>query len=96
MKFAGYDQIIIQGRAKNLSYLYIDNDKVEIRDASHLQGMDVHQTQRIIKDELDDPDIQWPVSALPGKTWVVCAWLLTISITLPRAWHGSSHGIKKP
>src|SRR3990170_8415460 len=40
LKYAGYDKVIIRGKAPspNLVYLWINNDKVEIRDASHLQG----------------------------------------------------------
>src|SRR4030066_2134916 len=38
MKFAGYDKIIVRGKSPKLVYLWINNDKVEIRDASHLAG----------------------------------------------------------
>ncbi|MEK7353641.1 MAG: aldehyde ferredoxin oxidoreductase N-terminal domain-containing protein, partial [Chloroflexota bacterium] len=31
MKFAGYDKIIIRGKSPHLVYLWINNDKVEIR-----------------------------------------------------------------
>lgn len=39
IRFAGYDGIIIQGKAEHPVYLYINNDKVEIRDASEFWGM---------------------------------------------------------
>ncbi|UCH06503.1 MAG: aldehyde dehydrogenase, partial [Deltaproteobacteria bacterium] len=38
LKYAGYDKLIIRGKSPDLVYLWINNDKVEIRDASHLQG----------------------------------------------------------
>jgi aldehyde:ferredoxin oxidoreductase len=38
LKSAGYDQLIIQGAAEKPVYLWIDNDRVEIRDAKHLWG----------------------------------------------------------
>ena len=38
LKFAGYDGIVIQGKADALSYLCIEDDKVEIRDASAYKG----------------------------------------------------------
>ncbi|MFN3476095.1 MAG: aldehyde ferredoxin oxidoreductase N-terminal domain-containing protein, partial [Candidatus Methylomirabilales bacterium] len=41
LKFAGYDLIIVEGRAKRPSYLWIYDEKVEIRDASHLWGKGV-------------------------------------------------------
>lgn len=40
MKFAGYDGIIIKGKAAKPVYLYINDDVVEIRDAGDLWGMD--------------------------------------------------------
>ncbi|MDO0823012.1 aldehyde ferredoxin oxidoreductase N-terminal domain-containing protein [Desulfosporosinus nitroreducens] len=53
MKYAGYDRIIIRGKSPNLVYLWINNDKVEIRDASHLQGKGAMETQGILQAELD-------------------------------------------
>ena len=38
LKHAGYDKVILRGKSPDLVYLWINNDKVEIRDASHLQG----------------------------------------------------------
>ena len=55
LKFAGYDNIIITGRADKPVYLWIHNDEVEIRDASHLWGKDTYETQEIIRSEVD-PD----------------------------------------
>jgi aldehyde:ferredoxin oxidoreductase len=54
MKMAGYDRIVIRGEAPDLVYLAIHNDKVEIRDARHLCGRGMQDTQRLIKEELDD------------------------------------------
>lgn len=36
LKFVGYDQLVIQGRSSKQVYLWIDDDRVEIRDASCL------------------------------------------------------------
>jgi len=55
LKFAGYDHIAISGRADKPVYLWIYNDEVEIRDASHLWGEDTYKTQEIIRSEVD-PD----------------------------------------
>jgi aldehyde:ferredoxin oxidoreductase len=38
LKFAGYDAVIFQGVSKKPVYLYINNDQVELRDASHIWG----------------------------------------------------------
>jgi aldehyde:ferredoxin oxidoreductase len=58
LKFAGYDQLIINGRADHPVYLYIKNDVVEIRDARDLWGKDAIETTEAIREKLDDPDIQ--------------------------------------
>ena len=40
LKYSGYDAIVMQGQAKKLSYLYINDDVVEVRDAAHLANKD--------------------------------------------------------
>ncbi len=52
LKYSGYDAIIIQGVAKKWVYLYINEDVVELRDASHLAGKDTWQTQDALSGEL--------------------------------------------
>lgn len=52
LKFAGFDAIIIEGRAERPVYLWIHDGKAEIRDASHLWGRDTHDTTDIIQEEL--------------------------------------------
>jgi len=54
MKFAGYDNLIIQGKSDKPVYLYINNDSVEFRDASHIWGKDTWETQQAIKQETGD------------------------------------------
>src|SRR4030043_63572 len=44
LKHAGYDKVIIRGKFPNLVYLWINNDRIEIRDASHLKGKGVGET----------------------------------------------------
>ncbi len=58
LKWAGYDLLIIQGKSERPVYLFIDNDKVEIRDAAGLWGKLGLETDKLIKEEIGDPDIQ--------------------------------------
>jgi len=58
LKFAGYDQVIIQGQADHPLYLWIKDDEVELRDARRLWGQDVWDTTLAIQQELGDPDVQ--------------------------------------
>jgi len=54
LKRAGYDAVIIKGKAPKLSYLWIDDDKVEIRNAENLQYKTVKETDDMIREELGD------------------------------------------
>jgi aldehyde:ferredoxin oxidoreductase len=49
LKFAGFDGIIIQGRAKEWSYLHVHDGRAEIRSANHLVGKDTWETEDTIK-----------------------------------------------
>ena len=73
LKQAGYDKIILQGKASSLVYLYINNDKVEIRDASHLQGKGASETAEIIQADLKDTRIQVAAIGLAGENRVFMA-----------------------
>ncbi|HEV8711988.1 MAG TPA: aldehyde ferredoxin oxidoreductase family protein [Candidatus Binatia bacterium] len=56
VKAAGYDLIILEGRAASPCYLWIYNDQVEIRDAGHLWGKTVWETEEDLRKELGVPD----------------------------------------
>jgi len=51
LAYAGYDALFIHGIADKPVYLYIDDDSVEIREASHLWGKDTWETEEIIRSE---------------------------------------------
>jgi len=52
LKFAGYDVVIIEGRAERPVYLWVHDGKAELRDARHLWGRDTHSTTDTIVEEL--------------------------------------------
>jgi len=58
MRWAGFDHLIIKGRAKRPVYLWINNGEIEIRDATHLWGMSSYDTQDLLREELKDEEIQ--------------------------------------
>ncbi len=58
IKYAGYDALVILGRSPDPVYLWVDDDNVEFRDASHLAGADTFAANRSIKDELGDESIK--------------------------------------
>jgi len=49
IKFAGYDGLIIKGKAKRPSYIYIEDKNVEIKHAAHLWGKDTFETEEILQ-----------------------------------------------
>jgi benzoyl-CoA reductase subunit BamB len=73
LKYAGYDKVILRGKSSNLVYLYINNDKVEIRDASHLRGKGANEAAELIRQELKDPKIQVAAIGLAGENKVFFA-----------------------
>ena len=73
LKYAGYDKLILRGKSPNLVYLWINNDKVEIRDASHLQGKGAAETAELIRQELKEPKAQVAAIGLAGENRVYFA-----------------------
>src|ERR1019366_3580218 len=73
LKYAGYDKIIIRGQSPDLVYLWIHNDKVEIRDASHLRGKGAVETAECIRQELKEPNAQVASIGLAGENRVFYA-----------------------
>jgi aldehyde:ferredoxin oxidoreductase len=61
LRFAGCDQLIVEGAADRPVYLNIRDGQVELRDARHLWGLDVKQASEAIRQELDDRDTQLAV-----------------------------------
>jgi benzoyl-CoA reductase subunit BamB len=73
LKYAGYDKVILRGKSPDLVYLWINNDKVEIRDASHLQGNGAVETAELIRQELKEPKAQVAAIGMAGENRVYFA-----------------------
>ena len=58
MRWAGFDHLVIKGRADKPVYLYIHDGEIEIRDAANVWGAGVYDTQDIIRKELEDEETQ--------------------------------------
>ncbi len=54
LKQAGYDGVIITGKSEESIYIYIDQEKVAIRKASHIWGKDTYETDESIRKETDE------------------------------------------
>ncbi len=58
LRHAGLAHLVIKGASEKPVYLDIDNDRVQLRNADHLWGLDTYQTSQAIRRELGDNDIQ--------------------------------------
>ncbi|MFO7742897.1 MAG: aldehyde ferredoxin oxidoreductase family protein [Anaerolineae bacterium] len=58
LKFAGFDGIVVQGKADEPVYLWICDGEAELRGAGHLWGRFTAEVEDAIRDELDDERIR--------------------------------------
>jgi len=58
LKRAGFDAIIFEGKASSPVYLWIKDQKVELRDASRLWGHEIRKSQETIRNELGDKRVK--------------------------------------
>ncbi|MDP3538504.1 MAG: aldehyde ferredoxin oxidoreductase family protein [Azonexus sp.] len=76
MKFAGWDMIIFEGKSPKPVYLYLENDKPELRDAAHLWGKTCWQTEETIKASHQDPLIRVSSIGAAGENAVLFACIV--------------------
>lgn len=75
-KRTGFDMIIITGKASKPVYLYITDDKAEIRDASHLWGKDTGVVQDELRRELNEQQLRVAAIGIAGENLVRYACIL--------------------
>ena len=76
MKFAGWDMVIFEGKSPKPVYLAIEDDKAELRDAAHLWGKSVWQTEEIIKKTHQDPQTRVCSIGRAGENGVMYACIV--------------------
>ena len=76
LKFAGWDMIIFEGKSPKPVYLYVENDKAELRDAAHLWGKSTWDTEEIIKKSHQDPQIRVSSIGRAGENGVLYACIV--------------------
>jgi aldehyde:ferredoxin oxidoreductase len=76
IKYAGYDMIILEGKAANPVYLWINNDKIELRDASHLMGKSTTETEVAVIAETD-PDAKVACIGPAGENLVLFSCIMS-------------------
>ncbi len=58
LKRAGFDAIIIEGKASEPVYLWIQDEKAEVRDAHNLWGLEIKKSQETIRSDLGDSRVK--------------------------------------
>ncbi len=58
LKFAGYDVLIVEGKAEKPTYVWIKDGEVKFRSAKKVWGMRTTDCQQIIKNELNDQNVR--------------------------------------
>jgi aldehyde:ferredoxin oxidoreductase len=76
LKFAGLDAVVIVGKSPRPVYLWINNGKVELRDAAHLWGKETGEAQDRIREELDDNKIRLALIGPGGENLVSYACIV--------------------
>ncbi len=54
LRWAGYDGLVISGRSEQPVYLWITNHHIELRDATHLRGLEAYETQQAVRSEINE------------------------------------------
>ena len=95
LKHAGYDKVVIRGKSPELVYLWIKDDHVEIRDASHFKGLGTLETAELIRQELEEPGAAVASIGLAGENKVFFASIEQGRSSASRLGMGAVMGDKK-
>lgn len=96
LKFAGYDHMVISGRAEKPVYLWINDDKVELRPAEHVWGKDTWETDELLKREVASDSAQVLAIGPAGENLVrFAAIMCNLTRAAARTGMGAVMGSKK-
>lgn len=94
LKFAGYDGVVFEGGSRTPVYLFIHNDRVELRDAGHLWGEMTYRTHELLKNDIGDEAAQIAVIGPAGERLVRFANVIVGGRALGRGGIGAVLGSK--
>ncbi len=79
LKASGFDGILVTGKSDRPVYLYIKDGAAEIKDASHLWGKDIYQTQKMLKAEIKQSGLSVACIGPGGENLVTYAGIINDS-----------------
>jgi aldehyde:ferredoxin oxidoreductase len=77
LKFSGYDAVVIRGRSDRPVFLWINEGKTEIREASSVWGKDTWQTEEALIQDLGEPKLSCMCIGPAGENQVLLAGIVT-------------------
>lgn len=94
LRKAGYDFLVLEGKAKDRVYIAIDNDKIEIKPAEHLAGKTTSEKTSLIRGELTGEDYEVLVTGPAGEKLVRFANIMLGGRAFGRCGAGAVMGSK--
>ncbi|MBW2064028.1 MAG: ABC transporter ATP-binding protein, partial [Deltaproteobacteria bacterium] len=94
LKFAGFDAIIVRGKADKPVYLWVHDGSCELRDATYLWGLGCDDTHTLIREELHDPRVRIACIGPGGERGVKFAGVFSDRRTAGRGGGGAVMGAK--
>ena len=98
LKFAGWDMVIFEGKSERPVYLYINNDKAELLSADGIWGKSVWETDEILHQRHQDPQLRVSAIGQSGEAGVLFACIVNdlhraAGFEVPRYWHAEVGGL---
>jgi aldehyde:ferredoxin oxidoreductase len=96
LRWAGFDGLIFKGRAERPVYAFVEDGRVELRDASDLWGKDVRETIRILKERYGEKELSVSTIGQAGENQVrYAAWVNEDDRAFGRGGTGAVGGSKQ-
>ncbi|MGB9792297.1 MAG: aldehyde ferredoxin oxidoreductase family protein [Thermacetogeniaceae bacterium] len=76
LKKCGFDAVVIHGKSSNPVYLLLDGEKAELRDASHIWGKTIYETNKVIRNELANKSVKIAAIGPAGENLVPYAAIM--------------------
>lgn len=94
LRRSGYDFLVIEGKAQEPKYIFIDDDKVELKNAERLKDKTTSQKDILIKEELMDKTVEIATIGIGGEKLVRFANIMVGSRAFGRCGAGAVMGAK--
>lgn len=76
IKKAGYDAVVVTGKAPELTYVFVEDDRVSFHKAAALQGKTTEETEALIRQELGNDKVRMAEIGLGGENQVLFASIM--------------------